>query len=358
MCHDPAMVEGLKSSPGAGRPERHEVAVLALPGTIAFELGLPHRLLGSAVDAGEQPLYRVRVATLDGGPVRTSAGYSIHPEHDGSLLEQAGTVVVPGVQGGCAMDEGRVPGELAAALRAASRHARILSICTGAFVVAAAGLLDGRPATTHWMHAAAFRRLFPEVALDPGVLFVDDGDVLTSAGNAAGIDLLLHLVRRDHGSEVATRVARRNVVAPWREGGQSQFVERPVPEAGDLGTAETRAWAAEHLADPLTLADLAAHARMSVRTFTRRFREETGISPLRWLAGQRIALARQLLESTDATVDRVAAEAGFGTPASLRQHLRAAIGVAPLAYRRTFRGGGVTGHSPLGGTRAAARLVR
>jgi transcriptional regulator GlxA family with amidase domain len=357
MCHDPAMVETVKSST-AEPPARHEVAVLALPGTIAFELGLPHRLLGSAVDADEHPLYRVRVATLDGGPVRTSAGYRIEPEHDATLLETAQTVVVPGVQGGPAMTEGRVDGELAAVLRAAAGHARILSICTGAFVVAAAGLLDGRPATTHWMHAAAFRRLFPAVALDPDVLFVDDGEVLTSAGNAAGIDLLLHLVRRDHGSEVATRVARRNVVAPWREGGQSQFVERPVPEAGDIGTAETRAWASEHLADPLTLPDLAEHARMSVRTFTRRFREETGISPLRWLAGQRIALARQLLESTDATVDRVAAEAGFGTPASLRQHLRAAIGVAPLAYRRTFRGGGVTGHSPLGGTRAAARLVR
>jgi transcriptional regulator GlxA family with amidase domain len=153
-------------------------------------------------------------------------------------------------------------------------------------------------------------------------------------------------------------VARRNVVAPWREGGQSQFVERPVPEDDVIGTAETRAWAAEHLNEPLTLADLAEHARMSTRTFTRRFREETGISPLRWLAAQRIALARQLLESTDATVDRVAAEAGFGTPASLRQHLRAAIGVAPMAYRRTFRGGGVTGHSLVLGTTSGPRLVR
>jgi transcriptional regulator GlxA family with amidase domain len=214
----------------------------------------------------------------------------------------------------------------------------MLSICTGAFVLAAAGLLDGRPAATHWMHAAAFRERFPAVRLDPDVLFVDDGDVLTSAGNAAGIDLLLHLVRRDHGSEVANRVARRNVVAPWREGGQSQFVERPVPDAGDSGTAATRAWALEHLAEPLPLAGLAAHARMSVRTFTRRFREETGLSPLRWLAQQRIALARRLLESTDVSIDRVAADAGFGTPASLRQHQRASIGVAPGAYRRTYRG--------------------
>jgi transcriptional regulator GlxA family with amidase domain len=357
MCHDPAMVLEPLESAADEQPARHEVAVLALPGSIAFEVGLPHRLLGAAVDADERPLYRVRVATLDGGPVRTSAGFTVQPEHDASLLATAGTVVVPGVYGGPAMTEGRLPDELGAALRAAAGHARVMSICTGAFVLAAAGLLDGRPATTHWMHAAAFRRLFPAVALDPDVLFVDDGDVLTSAGNAAGIDLMLHLVRRDHGSEVATRVARRNVVAPWREGGQSQFVERPVPPSDDAGTAATRAWAAERLAEPLTLADLAAHARMSVRTFTRRFREETGISPLRWLAAQRIALARQLLESTDASVDRVAADAGFGTPASLRQHLRAAIGVAPLAYRRTFRGG-VTGHSPVGGMRTAARLVR
>ncbi|MEX5721168.1 GlxA family transcriptional regulator [Geodermatophilus maliterrae] len=328
-------------SPDTG-PRRHEVAVLALPDVIAFELGLPHRLLGGAVDADERPLYRVRVATLDGGPVRTSAGFSVQPEHDATLLETARTVVVPGVQGGPAMTEGRLPDGLAGLLRGAAGHARMLSICTGAFVLAAAGLLDGRPATTHWMHTQAFTRLFPQVRLDADVLFVDDGDVLTSAGNAAGIDLLLHLVRRDHGSEVANRVARRNVVAPWREGGQAQFVERPLPDAGEAGTAATRAWAVEHLARSLTLADLAAHARMSVRTFTRRFREETGLSPLRWLAAQRIALARRLLESTDASVDRVAEEAGFGTTASLRAHLRAALGVAPGAYRRTYRGAGRT----------------
>ncbi|NEK57147.1 helix-turn-helix domain-containing protein [Geodermatophilus sabuli] len=336
---------------------RHEVAVLALPNTIAFELGLPHRLLESAVDADDRPRYRVRVATLDGGPVRTSAGFTVLPEHDVTLLEQAQTVVVPGVYGGPAMTDGTLPDGLAHALQAAAGHARMVSICTGAFVLAAAGLLDRRPATTHWMHAAAFRRLFPTVALDAGVLFVDDGDVLTSAGNAAGIDLLLHLVRRDHGSEVANRVARRNVVAPWREGGQSQFVERPLPESGDTGTAATRAWAAQRLSEPLTLADLAGNARMSVRTFTRRFREETGLSPLRWLAGQRLALARQLLESTDAPVDRVATEAGFGTPASLRQHLRASIGVAPGAYRRTFRGTAVTGASPAVGHIRTPRLV-
>lgn len=355
-------VETLKSAAGGasgdgGRPV-HEVVVLALPDSTAFELGLASKFLGSAVDSGDRPLYRVRVASLDGGPVRTSGGYSILPEHDASALDTADTVIVPGLSLATAMPDGTLPRGTVTVLRRAAKHARMVSICTGAFALAAAGLLDGRPATTHWMHAERFAELFPKVRLDPDVLFVDDGDVLTSAGNAAGIDLLLHLVRRDHGSEVATRVARRSVVAPWREGGQSQFIERPVPVDGDAGTAETREWAVEHLSDPLTLADLAEHARMSVRTFTRRFREETGVSPLRWLAAQRIALARQLLESTDASVDRVAAEAGFGTPASLRQHLRAAIGVAPLAYRRTFRGGSVTGHSSVFGTFGRAGLVR
>jgi transcriptional regulator GlxA family with amidase domain len=314
------------------------VAVLALAETMAFEIGLASRFLGSAVDAAGAPLYRVRVASLDGGPVRTSAGYSILPEHDASVLETAATVVIPGVYDIPAMTDGSLPAELTALLRRTAARARMVSICTGAFVLAAAGLLDGRPATTHWMHTVEFARLYPQVSLDPDVLFVDDGDVLTSAGNAAGIDLLLHLIRRDHGAEVANQVARRSVVAPWRDGGQSQFVERPVLPLGDAGTAATRAWALDRLAEPLTLADLAAHARMSERTFTRRFREETGLSATRWLVQQRVALARRLLEATDTPVEKVAVEAGFGTTASMRQHLHAAIGVAPLTYRRTFRG--------------------
>jgi transcriptional regulator GlxA family with amidase domain len=321
-----------------GRPPRHEVVVLALPDTMAYEVGLPHQLLGSAADADGNKLYRVRVASLDGGPVRTSAGYSLLPEHDASILGTAQTVVLPGVYGTSAMTDGTLPDELADLLRRTAQRSRLLSICTGAFVLAAAGLLDDRPATTHWVHAPAFAGLFPRVKLDPDVLFVDDGDVLTSAGNAAGIDLLLHVIRRDHGSEVAGRVARRSVVAPWRDGGQSQFIERPVPEPGESGTAETRAWALEHLGNPLPLAELAAHAQMSVRTFTRRFREETGLSASRWLVQQRVALARRLLESTDVPVEQVAEQAGFGSTASMRQHLHAAIGVAPLAYRRTYRG--------------------
>jgi transcriptional regulator GlxA family with amidase domain len=328
MCKDPAMAQ---STP-------HEVAVVAVERVVGFELGLPYRLLGLAEDADGSPLYRVRIATLDGRPVRTADGFSVQPDHDGSVLRTAGTVVVPGIMGGPMVREGHIPPELRDALRDAARHARMVSICTGSSVLAAAGLLDGRPAATHWRDVDAFRRNFPSVRLDPDVLFVDDGDVLTSAGVAAGIDLLLHLVRRDHGSEVANRVARRNVVAPWRDGGQSQFIERPVPEPGEAGTAATRAWALERLGDPLTLANLAAHARMSVRTFTRRFREETGVSASRWLVQQRVALARRLLESTDVPVERVAEQAGFGTTASMRQHLHAAIGVAPLAYRRSYRG--------------------
>lgn len=335
MCNDPAMTRAPATL--------HEVAVLALDGVVGLELGLPHRLLGLAEAADGSPLYRVRIATLDGRPVRTADGFWVQPDHDRSVLRSADTVIVPGIMGGSIAVEGRIPAELREALRDAARHARMVSICTGSSVLAAAGLLDGRPAATHWRDAEAFRRTFPSVHLDPAVLFVDDGDVLTSAGVAAGIDLLLHLVRRDHGSGVANRVARRNVVAPWREGGQSQFVERPVPEPGGFGTAATRAWALDRLAEPLPLAELAAHARMSVRTFTRRFREETGTSPQQWLAAQRLALARQLLESTDSPVDRVAADSGLGTAASLRAQLRASIGVSPLTYRRTYRG--PTAHS-------------
>ena len=316
----------------------HEVAVVAVDRVVGFELGLPYRLLGLAEDADGSPLYRVRIATLDGRPVRTADGFSVLPDHDGSVLRTAGTVIVPGIMGGPMVREGRIPPDLRDALRDAAGHARMVSICTGSSVLAAAGLLDGRPAATHWRDVDAFRRNFPSVRLDPDVLFVDDGNVLTSAGVAAGIDLLLHLVRRDHGSEVANRVARRSVVAPWRDGGQSQFIERPVPEPGDTGTAATRTWVLERLGEPLPLADLAAHARMSVRTFTRRFREETGVSASRWLVQQRVALARRLLETTDVPVERVAEQAGFGTTASMRQHLHAAIGVAPLAYRRAYRG--------------------
>lgn len=324
----------MSSDPGAAR---HEVAVLALPDVIAFELGLPHRLLGAATGDDGRPLYRVRTCTLDGGPVRTSAGYRVLPEHDAAILGHAATVVVPGLYRGPVVEHGRLDPELAAALAGLGSR-RLISICTGAFALAAAGRLDGRRAATHWMHADRFRRLFPAVRLDAHVLYIDDGDVLTSAGNAAGIDLLLHVLRRDHGPAVANRVARRAVVAPWRAGGQSQFAEPTFPPDGRDGLAATRAWALHRLGEPLTLGDLAGHAAVSVRTFTRRFRHETGVSPQRWLAAQRVERARRLLETTDLPIERIAVDVGFGTPTSLRQHLRAAVGVSPLAYRHTYRG--------------------
>ncbi|MEO3787099.1 helix-turn-helix domain-containing protein [Actinocorallia sp. B10E7] len=310
----------------------HRIAVLVLDDFAPLDFGIP----GHVFPVAEPPAdYEVLTCSPAGGPVRCRAGYGVQPDHGLSLLETADTIVVPGILGGAPLKDGSLQEDVREALRATS--ARLVSICTGAFVLAAAGLLDGRPAATHWRHAERFSRLFPSVRLDPDVLFVDDGDVLTSAGVAAGIDLCLHVIRRDHGSEVANRAARRCVAAPHREGGQAQFIERPVPEQGGGGTAPTRAWALTRLAEPTTLADLAAHAAMSPRTFTRRFREETGLSPAKWLNLQRVEHARRLLEATDLPVDEVARRSGFGHAVSLRQHLHATLGVAPLAYRKTFR---------------------
>jgi len=305
---------------------------------MAFEIGLPSKFLGSAVDGDGRPLYRVRVASLNGGPVRTSGGYSVLPEHDASILATADTVVVPGVYGTPAMTDGTQPPDLTALLRRTAESARMVSICTGAFVLAAAGLLDGRPATTHWVHAPAFARLFPQVHLEPGVLFVDDGDVLTSAGLSAGLDLCLHVVRGDRGADAATAIARWNVVAPHRDGGQAQYIDRPVPASDDGGLAATRAWALERLDALLTVDVLARHAHMSPRTFARRFVAETGHSPKRWLTAQRIHHARRLLESTDLPVEDVAQRSGFGSAAALRTHFARATATRPTAYRRTYRG--------------------
>ncbi len=317
----------------------HRVGVLAVDGVIAFELGIPERILGTTTTADGTPLYDVRVATVDGGPVRTSAGYRVLPEHGIEVLERADTLVVPAVRGPNTGDPGAAV--LGLVRRAVDRGARVVAICTGAFTLAAAGVLDGRRATTHWAHVDDFRSLYPHVELDPDVLFVDDGDVLTSAGVAAGIDLCLHLVRRDHGAGTAAATARRNVVAPWREGGQAQFVESHVPGGGP-DTRAVREWALQHLDRPLAVEELAERASMSVRTFTRRFRAETGTSPGRWLSARRLDLVRRLLETTDLPVEQVAARSGFGTTAALRQRLHADIGMAPLAYRRSHRAPAVT----------------
>ncbi|MEV0677965.1 helix-turn-helix domain-containing protein [Actinosynnema sp. NPDC050436] len=325
MCKNRAMV--------------HSVAVLALDHVVGFDLGTPTQILNAARDEDDERFYQVRVCTPGARPVRSAAQYTITPDHGLELFAEADTVLVAGVQFGAqVLADGTVEDDVRDALRAAAaRGARVVSICTGAFVLAAAGLLDGRRATTHWMHADNFRRLFPHVELDPDVLFVDDGDVLTSAGVGAGVDLCLHLVRNDHGVEVANAAARRCVVPPWRPGGQSQFIVRPVPDAADASTAPARAYALAHLDEPLELRALAEYARMSVRTFTRRFREETGVSPGKWITQQRVERARHLLETTELGVDQVARHAGFGTGAALRQQMSALVGVSPSAYRTTFR---------------------
>ncbi|MGW2567193.1 GlxA family transcriptional regulator [Streptomyces sp. NPDC001537] len=313
---------------GEQRVER--VVVLALDGVYPFELGIPSRIFGAA-----DGRYEVLTCTVDGQPVRTNADFTVSVEHGPEILATADTVVVASMA--IPYIPAELPAEVAAALARIRPDARIVSICTAAFVLAAAGLLDGGKATTHWCVVDLFRSRYPHVDLDPDVLFVDDGRILTSAGAASGVDVCLHIVRTDHGSELANAVARRCVVPPFRDGGQAQYIEQPVPQSGAASTAATRAWALERLDEPLTLSDLAAHARMSLRTFARRFNEEVGLSPGRWIVQQRIARARHLLESSDLSVDQIAGHVGFATGASLRQHLHAAIGVSPQAYRRTFQ---------------------
>ncbi len=322
-------------------PVPHRVVVLAIAPVVGFDMAIPTMTFGAARDEAERPLYDVQVVGLGGREVATTVGYGVRPQGDESALAEADTVIVPSTVVEGPRHEGTLDPELAAALRLIRPGTRTVSICTGAFVLAAAGLLDGRPVTTHWKHAEAFARLYPRVQLDADVLFVDDGDVLTSAGLAAGIDLCLHLLRRDHGTEVANHVARYCVVPPWREGGQAQFIERPLPSAPAAAratTARAREWALAHLQDDLDVPALASQAGMSVRTFTRHFRAETGRAPGAWLIEQRVRQAQRLLEVTDLPVDAVATRSGLGTSASLRQHLRAVAGVSPSAYRRTFRG--------------------
>ncbi|MFJ4715666.1 GlxA family transcriptional regulator [Streptomyces sp. NPDC088785] len=320
------------------RGPRTTVAVLIRDGVLPMELGLVHQLFGAARDpATGEPLYTVRTCAPRPGRIRTDADFPVYAAHGLEAVRTADTVLVPASH---ETDETLRAGTLDAGLAEAvgAVRGRVASICTGAFVLAAAGLLDGRRATTHWMASAHFARAFPAVTVDADVLYVDEGPVLTSAGEAAGIDLCLHMIRTDHGAAVAADVARRTVVPPYREGGQAQYVRRPVGTTDLTTTSASRAWALDHLAEPLTLAGLAARDGMSVRTYNRRFREETGVTPMAWLTVQRVDRARELLERTDHTVDRVAAETGFRTDVSLRRHFRRTVGVSPGAYRATFRG--------------------
>ena len=306
-------------------PMRHVVAILALDQVVALDLAIPSQIFGGY---DESP-YTALLCGVEPGPVRTNVGFDVVAQRGLEALATADTIVVPGFEEPL---RGFPPAVLAALRDAPGRK---VSICTGAFALAAAGLLDGRRATTHWRHADEFRAAFPRVSLAPDVLYVDEGDVLTSAGVAAGLDLCLHMVRLDHGAAVARTFAKRIVVSPHRDGGQAQYVDRPVPER-DGTLAATREWALERLREPLTVRELAAHAHVSERTFARRFAAETGLPPLQWLHLQRVDAARAALETTDASVDDVAHACGFGTAANLRKHFRRAMRTTPTAYRRAF----------------------
>jgi transcriptional regulator GlxA family with amidase domain len=308
-------------------PAMSRVAVLALPDVVAFDLATPFQLL--------RRHYDVELCGIDAGPVPTTSGFPLVAARGLDLVAEADTVFVPGF----APRAWPPPAEALDALRAAhARGARVASICTGAFALGAAGLLDGRRATTHWRYAARLAEAYPQATVDPDVLYVDEGDLLTSAGVAAGIDLCLHLLRRDHGVDAANAAARQTVVAPHRSGGQAQFIERAVPPAGDDGLEATRAWALQRLEQPLTVTQLARHACTSERTFARRFRQQTGTTPLRWLHAQRVDHARRLLEGSDLPVEAIARRCGFGSAAILREHFRRATSTTPTAYRRTFAG--------------------
>jgi len=289
--------------------------------------GLPRPELG--VD-----WYEFTVCAAEPGQLRAAGGVHVRPEAGLDVLSDAGTVVIPGWRD---VDE-TPPKRLVDAIVAAhNRGARLVSICSGVFVLAAAGLLDGLRATTHWRYAAKLAGRYPAIRVDPDVLYVDEGSVLTSAGSAAGIDLCLHIVRRDYGAEIATKVARRLVVPPHRDGGQAQYIAKPVAETDDASLAEVMDWTLSRLEQPMAVADIARRAHMSQRTFARRFKNQTGTTPHRWLVHQRLMAAQRLLETTQLSIDDVARRAGLGSAESLRHHFRAAFATTPTAYRHRFR---------------------
>jgi transcriptional regulator GlxA family with amidase domain len=311
------------------------VAVALVEPVPMFELGVLCEVFGLDRSDLGLPSYEFAICGPRAGAVRSTSGVLVTATHSYGRLAAADLIVVPGAD---PPEQQPPPAALARALHAAlDRGASVASVCTGAFVLAAAGVLDGKRATTHWRHAALLASSYPAVRVEPDRLYVEDGPVATSAGSTAAIDLCLHLVRRAHGAEVANRVARDLVAPPHRPGGQAQYVETSVPEPGADDLAGVLSWALAHLDRPLRVEDLAARALMSPRTFARRFRAHTGTTPARWLATQRVLLAERLLEQGEDTVGAVASRTGFGSPDTLRRHLSRTRGVTPDAYRRTFR---------------------
>jgi transcriptional regulator GlxA family with amidase domain len=310
------------------------VAAVVDQGALTFDFAIPCEVFGLDRSDIASPWYEFLVVAAGERRLRTQTGFTIEAPHGLSALERADTIVVPG----WASPEIEPSAKLVAALRRADRReARIVSICTGAFVLAAAGLLDGRRATTHWLHTDALQRRYPRVQVDPGVLYVVDGTVMTSAGTAAGIDLCLHIVSCDYGADVAAAVSRRLLMPLHRSGGQAQYVDVPVSQAhGDEMTA-LLAWAMPRIAVGLSVDDLARHAAMSRRTLTRRFRQATGLAPGEWLQGERLRLARRLLETSDDPIEQVAHNAGYDTSVAMRAQFARDLHTSPRAYRRTFR---------------------
>lgn len=312
-------------------PANRRVAALVYDGLCTFEFGIAVEMFGLPRPELAN-WYDFHLCAVDRGPMRAAGGMRVLADGGLDELGEAGTIIVPGWRGADAPP----PEPLLAALRAAhARGARLLSFCSGVFVLAAAGLLDGRRATTHWRYVDALASRHPRIRIEPDVLYVDEGALLTSAGSAAALDLSLHLIRRDYGPQVANTVARRAVVPAHRDGGQAQFIQSPLPAQGE-GLGALLAWMRAHLEQPLSLAVLAARARMSERTLLRRFEEATGCSPRQWLVRERLGRARQLLEGSDVGVDRVAEMCGFGSADTLRHHFRQHLRLSPARYRERF----------------------
>lgn len=316
-------------------PNRRTVA-LAYDGQCMFELGVATELFGLDRPELDRPWYEFQVVAATPGPLRALGGIQLAIDHDLEAIRRAGTIIVPG----WGAREQPAPVPLVEALRDAHRRgARLLSICSGVYLLAATGLLDGLSVTTHWRYVADLAERYPRLDVRPNVLFMDHGQILTSAGSAAGIDLGLHLVRCDHGSDVAAAVARRLVVAPQRDGGQAQFIVPPPQPASSGGAiADLLDWLGAHLDQPLTVDDLARRVHLSPRTFARKFVAEVGDTPMRWLTRERVRRAQELLETTDLAIGEVAQAAGFGTAETLRHHFRRLLDVSPTSYRRRFRG--------------------
>lgn len=308
------------------------VSVLVLDGLAIFEFGVICEVFGIDRSNDGVPNFDFKVCGPEAGrPIRTAVGATLTPDHGLDGLIGADLVAIPAITG-----QDYLPAALDAVRRAAESGSTIVTVCSGAFLAGAAGLLDGRPCTTHWMHADDLAAAYPTARVDRNVLFVDDGNLITSAGTAAGIDACLHLVRRELGAEITNKIARRMVVPPQRDGGQRQYIDQPIPVRYSEGFAPQLDWILANLSEPHTVAGLAARASMSARTFARRFVEETGRTPMQWVTDQRVLYARRLLEETDLDIDRVADRAGFGTATLLRHHFRRVIGVTPSDYRRRF----------------------